>query len=850
MLFRVFTVLAHKNNYNLIRLPFSNILNRNQNHFSKHFKLINLRHFSESKPFYYSEIVETIPTNSTEKTPQIPPQIHYGKLFFDNIYPLKIGSFDFRHYFVRSNIPRLERKVKSGKWIPLESIMPYNFKVEGVIPRKKEGGMLLEFSYQVDPSQKTKALDEISKLVNDHLVEHNVVPWFNPRPQKAYIVKGKPFVEDLSLYPSSRLRVEFQGPDVSIKSLYPIFRPYGLMRHIFLMPSSSKETPRYATIIYKKMRSATSARYCVDGISINSTKFDIFYETPLKTNVFFNWVASHPRISGPIIAAILAGISYIIFDPIRIFLIESNITQRFDIKEYKIYEIYKWLKKETYERFKNQDVKLEEDTLAWKEREQEEEILKKWLSEPPETFIIVSGPNGSGKSKFINRAIHNKKKKIIIKCDQIRISHNENEFVLKLAKQVGYKPMFFSLIYLSNLIDGLASAVTGQKTVGFSSTTDSEIEKILDALEIALYNIAPDVFKAKVNSSRKSDLYAEHIYQSYDPEDIPVLIIDSFISKNAQENMELWDHLAQMAARLVEKKIAHVVFESSVTGIVRHLSKFLPSKTFNIITLSDAPFERSISLVKKNVKGTDGVSLEGLESSVQALGGRFSYLSLFIDKIRGGKKPSEALNELVARAKIEILKLAFGDNTEDAKSIPWSDIQFWAIMKRLASNGILSFEEIKSSPFFKDDDTSIREMEDADLILIVQSDDKITSTIKPGNQLYRVAFQQICSVELFKANMELKTNKYLYNFMFDKIKKYEEELQSLGKSLVRQDGKWLWVLGNDNQVPITIKERVDFLLDRIHKCHIKNAKYQEEIDKWKKVIEISGKNIEKKEQLT
>ncbi|CAG8625850.1 9536_t:CDS:2, partial [Diversispora eburnea] len=276
----------------------------------------------------------------------------------------------------------------------------------------------------------------------------------------------------------------------------------------------------------------------------------------------------------------------------------------------------------------------------------------------------------------------------------------------------------------------------------------------------------------------------------------------------------------------------------------------LPSKTFNIITLSDAPFERSISLVKKNVKGTDDASLEGLESSVKALGGRFSYLSLFIDKIRGGKKPSEALNELVTRAKFEILKLAFGDNTEDAKSIPWSDIQFWAIMKRLANNGILSYEEIKSSPFFKDDDTPIREMEDSDLILIVQSDDKITNIIKPGNQLYRVAFQQICSVELFKANMELKTYKYLYNFVFEKIKRYEEELQLLGKSLIRQDGKWLWVLGNDNQVPITIKERVDFLLGRIHKCHIKAAKYQEEIDKWSKVIEINGKNVEKKEQLT
>lgn len=49
----------------------------------------------------------------------------------------------------------------------------------------------------------------------------------------------------------------------------------------------------------------------------------------------------------------------------------------------------------------------------------------------------------------------------------------------------------------------------------------------------------------------------------------------------------------------------------------------------------------------------------------------------------------EALDELVTRAKIEISKLAFGDDSEDAKSIPWSDIQFWVIMKKLADNGFV-----------------------------------------------------------------------------------------------------------------------------------------------------------------
>ncbi len=53
---------------------------------------------------------------------------------------------------------------------------------------------------------------------------------------------------------------------------------------------------------------------------------------------------------------------------------------------------------------------------------------------------------------------------MFIKCDVILNSRDENELVLKLAKQVGYFPVFTLLVSLSNLVDGLASATIGQKT--------------------------------------------------------------------------------------------------------------------------------------------------------------------------------------------------------------------------------------------------------------------------------------------------------------------------------------------------------------------------------------------------
>jgi hypothetical protein len=45
-----------------------------------------------------------------------------------------------------------------------------------------------------------------------------------------------------------------------------------------------------------------------------------------------------------------------------------------------------------------------------------------------------------------------------------------------------------------------------------------------------------------------------------------------------------------------------------------------------------------------------------------------------------------AFRELLAKAVMEIRKHAFGDDTEDAKSIPWTGVQFWKVMVELAKH--------------------------------------------------------------------------------------------------------------------------------------------------------------------
>ncbi len=58
------------------------------------------------------------------------------------------------------------------------------------------------------------------------------------------------------------------------------------------------------------------------------------------------------------------------------------------------------------------------------------------------------------------------------------------------------------------------------------------------------------------------------------------------------------------------------------------------------------------------------------------------FLNFFID----------ALQDLVSKAVIDVRKLAFGDDSEDTKTIPWNGVQFWEIMKKLSKGEFVNIK--------------------------------------------------------------------------------------------------------------------------------------------------------------
>ena len=113
--------------------------------------------------------------------------------------------------------------------------------------------------------------------------------------------------------------------------------------------------------------------------------------------------------------------------------------------------------------------------------------------------------------------------------------------------------------------------------------------------------------------------------------------------------------------------------------------------------------------------------------------------------MRSGMGAEEAVDDIVLRGVSELRKNAFGDDVEDAKSLPWSREQAWTLMKQLSKQTEvrpLAFPNILAGPVieccavpwtrvlqipyhevllefpFKGDETPLRHMEHAELITI------------------------------------------------------------------------------------------------------------------------------------
>ncbi|CAM1504163.1 Fc.00g017540.m01.CDS01 [Cosmosporella sp. VM-42] len=775
-------------------------------------------------------------------------------LFFENIFPLKLNSLITRPWKSDHELSDLLQRFESSSFGIMDPIrlvktaIPQDLpiKVTEILPRLKDGGAYVKFRHDVnvEPS-------EIEGTLIKQLKEHPLKPWFNPfRRVTARLVQGTPWLEDLYRYPTSLLKIEFVPPEpgvtpqeLSEETIYNLFRKYGKIADIIPQPADSKATPRYALLGYPSMRDAIMARNCMHGFvvgesqggGLSGTRLRLSYEKRVKAHSIWNWLTNHPRIVLPALAALIAGISVLIFDPIREFFIKVHIQHSLTFKESRI---YKWFKKQSGN-FSLSTKKAHNEGLntVWNHRRDVIDQVHNWLQETGDTFIVVTGPKGSGKVEMImNQSLEGRKNVLKIDCKPIIEARGEAGIIKRLAIAVGYRPVFSWANSMSSMVDLAVQSTTGVKA-GFSETLESQLNKILQTTSAALKDVA-------ISSRNKKDSDAnlsEDAYLEAHPERRPVVVIDNFLHRNEEKSI-VYDKIAEWAASAVQNNIAHVVFLTTDSAYSKPLAKALPDRVFRTVSLGDLAPDVARNFIISRLKD-QGVeedtndeeekkklvrrpNLSELDECVQTLGGRLTDLDFFSRRLKTGQTPKQAITEIVTESATDIVRMFLLGKPSDVEDKKWSAQQAWHLIKSLSEtpSGLRYNQVLLSGPFSAvsaaDAEAAIDSLASSELIAVTSHQGR-PQTITAGKPLHQAAFHVLLKDRVLRAKMDLDILSEMTKTEVKSVDKVENELALLG-SLPRQTGE--------------TAGRITFLLGKLETSQVKIAKWDKEMGDLKKIL--------------
>lgn len=522
--------------------------------------------------------------------------------------------------------------------------------------RYKEGGAFVKYARNPGVSD-----EEVKVAAQNYIAKNPIRPWFNPfQTADADLVRGRPWIEDLYRLPSQTLRVEFlpnssEGPatELTQEALYSLFRPFGKLLDIQPQPSDSKIVPRYATLRFSRPRYAVMARNCMhgyaafeeDGGGKNGTRFKINYERKIKLSMIKDWIFSHPRLVIPAIAALVATITVIIFDPIRTFFIKMKIKSTLHTDDNAALQ---WIRKQADKAnmfyFGRRKADPRGLSAIWEDRQKDITQLHAWLTETAETFIVLHGPRGSGKRELVlEQVLKDHSYKVVIDCKQIQDARGDTAKISRAAAQVGYRPIFSWMNSISSFIDLAAQGMIGTKA-GFSETLDAQLSKIWQNTAVAMKRVALD---GRAKDDKDANLSDDEYLEAH-PERRPVVVIDNFVY-NAEDSVVL-DKLTEWAASLTSANIAHVIFLTTDSSFAKPLSKALPNQVFRTISLGDCSLDVGRRFVMSHLESgssedengpsrNEKQSLDGLDDCIRVLGGRVTDLEFMAHRIEAGETP-------------------------------------------------------------------------------------------------------------------------------------------------------------------------------------------------------------------
>ncbi|KNE60127.1 hypothetical protein AMAG_05550 [Allomyces macrogynus ATCC 38327] len=677
-------------------------------------------------------------------------------LYFDNLFPIKLGRWDPTSAFVTLDTTKLQAKIL--KMVPSELRTVASVSVDSVNPRLKDGGAFATISFDASATTESAVTDAINAYLAKNAVTRSSMLLPGLGRGYAHPVRGMVFNEDIAaLTPSIRLKVDTSA-EVPFETIYSTYRPFGEITDIKYL------NPKTVTVQFKHMRAATSARNCTYALNINGATLKPAYEKLIKTHHIMTFVTSHPRIFIPLAVALLVTIGVYIFDPIHVFFVESKATNRFKM----LSKDAAWLQAfpkllhrlETFlQRLPglsnweiiaahSQPIGIELDDFNGGDSQVPR--LQSALYEAPDALLVIAGPSGCGKSELAHTvtapAVDHAR--IVIDCDAFVFrAHTDTDVIRLLAAQVGYWPVFHSLNKLWNYVDVALTAATGTKT-GMSVSNEAMVKHILETVGVAL---------TKLGQERKPH------------EPYPVVVLDNFLKDKAGRNLSsYYDILAHWAGWLVENGIAHVVVVGS-TG---------QRGGGRIVTLTDMPADQaerylSLRLATAPVAPTQ----DEMKQIIATVGGRATDLAALVNKLLDGKPVADAIEDLVQKAVLELQKHGFHAGT-------WTTSQFWHVVRQLDAATALPFDKLRFSTLFNGNPAPLLDMERAEL-LAVEYENGRPAQIRLNKPLYATALARLRGDKAFSAAMDVTMFKDLIKTEGAKIRSYEDEYTKLAEVAAR-----------------------------------------------------------------
>ncbi|KZT44087.1 hypothetical protein SISSUDRAFT_1057085 [Sistotremastrum suecicum HHB10207 ss-3] len=815
-------------------------------------------------------------------------------LFFDSLFPITLFHWDPRasvaRFFENSILDNLKDSLKS---LPIEGA-----EIISIEPRNKDGGAFVHIRYAANAIPDEDPLNRIEEIVNAEISKNGGVPsWLGLRPRgRAWVVRGRPYREDMYRFASQYVKVEFEGPDVHEEDLWRTLRPYGRIVDITAPTPVPAGTLRSSTVFFYNLRSAAIARNVIHGEALPTeggkiTRLALAFERPLKAHAIRDWLTAHPRIVVPVAVFLFGTLTYTIFDPIRALAVQGKMMNWFDYREYSMFQ---WLERNAFQRlpFGRRSVDTAPPAQGiWKDREEAETAMRSYLEDFPSTISFIHGPQGSGKTRLTDAVIKESgRDTLVIDCAELSKAGSDTRLVTTLAKQTGYWPVFGFLNSINSMLDLISVGLIG-KPAGLSSSLDSQLKQILDTVERGLVRVSSSHKQATKKSEKVTKQRSEeqvHIAEQRELEKVggrhdgrvdvvagtgpiselgigdepitskdrlgdplpvshpqpqkasninksreeidalPIVIIKNFATRSGANSDEILTALSNWASGLVENQVAHVIVLSDNRENAKRLATALPSRPLGYIALSDADRDSALRFVMSKLHESGynkDVTSQDIEL-IERLGGRANDLELLIHKVQNGETISSAVEERISRGVGELRKSAFGDDSDDAKSLPWSREQVWVVLKQLAAKDeIPYFETLVEFPF-KGDDVALRRMEQAELISVVAQDGRPTG-IRPGKPVLKWVFKRLLEDKVFKSLQDIYLNEKIIATLESTLKSCEQELLTL-KELGSQEKPWFGSSATN--------ERAEYLLKKMHAAGVKLERLEKENSALKKTL--------------